>query len=194
MSSAQTKQCPVCGTHFAKPPGWSRTAWASVTCCSQQCRGVSMSGRINKPLTSRLVEYVSPEPNSGCHLWTGALNFYGYATSYWKGLRIGMHRVAFELANGPIPKGLSVCHSCDVRCCVNPAHLFLGTARDNHHDAIRKKRNSFGQRHGCSKLSDDDIAAIRASTVSSNVICRDFGVSGVTIRTIRRRDTWRHLP
>lgn len=59
------------------------------------------------------------------------------------------HRAAWELAHGrPVPDGMDVCHSCDVRHCVNPAHLFIGTAKDNIQDSIRKGRQFAWQRTG----------------------------------------------
>lgn len=55
-------------------------------------------------------------------------------------------RVAWELANGKISKGLFVCHHCDNPPCCNPSHLFLGTPRDNYMDAIRKGRIIYGKK------------------------------------------------
>lgn len=57
------------------------------------------------------------------------------------------HREAWKEANGPIPPGMLVCHSCDNRSCVEPTHLFLGTDKDNQHDSINKGRHS-SQREG----------------------------------------------
>ena len=88
--------------------------------------------------------YVMPEPNSGCHLWAGALNSRGKYPSY-RGQRA--HHVALMRAQGlvALPPGVEVCHTCDTPQCVNPDHLFLGTKSDNMRDAARKGRLA-GQR------------------------------------------------
>ena len=90
-------------------------------------------------------ENIQPEPNSGCWLWTGRVARNGYGT--WgggrSGERISAHRLAWQEANGPVPDGLQVLHRCDVRCCVNPEHLFLGTARENTRDMMAKGRARF---------------------------------------------------
>ena len=77
-----------------------------------------------------------PEPNTGCWLWLGFISPDGYGTRL-------AHRRAWELARGPIPDGMLVCHRCDVRHCVNPDHLFLGTHLDNMRDMIRKGRGGW---------------------------------------------------
>lgn len=56
----------------------------------------------------------------------------------------GAHRVSWRLHNGEIPKGMSVCHTCDIPLCVNPEHLFLGTALDNALDKVSKNRQRNG--------------------------------------------------
>ncbi len=80
----------------------------------------------------------------GCWLWVGAKqhNGYGYLHSGGHSIRkpLRAHRVSWELHNGPIPDGLRVLHSCDTPCCVNPAHLFLGTQSDNMKDCAAKGR------------------------------------------------------
>jgi hypothetical protein len=78
----------------------------------------------------------------GCWLWTGRINGGGYGEITQKtvpGIKL-THRLSWVLAHGPIPKGLLVCHHCDVRACVRPDHLFLGSHHDNLMDASRKGR------------------------------------------------------
>ena len=81
---------------------------------------------------------VIPEPNSGCWLWEGAQTTGGYGLVGRNGKLVYVHRLAWETTHGPIPKGLDVCHRCDVPACVNVGHLFLGTARDNALDMVTK--------------------------------------------------------
>jgi len=85
-------------------------------------------------------DYYEPCPTTGCYLWLGKLNSSGYASKYFGGKMELAHRIAWILENGAIPHGMQVLHRCDVRSCVNPDHLFLGTQRDNLRDAIRKGR------------------------------------------------------
>ena len=88
-------------------------------------------------LPERFWAKVSPEPNTGCFLWAGAVDRKGYgqyrAGSRRDGTRrtVRAHRLAYEELVGPIPEGLQIDHLCRVRCCVNPAHLEPVTNREN---------------------------------------------------------------
>jgi hypothetical protein len=84
-----------------------------------------------------------PEPNTGCLLWIGTTpcrHGYGRIRVIGRTSPVLVHRIAFELAHGPIPAGMKVCHCCDTPACLNPDHLFLGTQRDNLRDMYDKGR------------------------------------------------------
>jgi len=100
--------------------------------------------------------------DSDCWEWTGADSVNGYGRVNIKGRLLGAHRVAYAIAFGAIDKHLCVLHKCDNRRCCNPNHLFLGTQKDNFHDASRKGRisNKFGT-SAKKKLTDNQVYQIR---------------------------------
>ncbi len=76
-----------------------------------------------RSVMDRIEGLYSPEPNTGCWLWTGALNRAGYGLFHSRSGSNIAHRVSYELHRGPIPDGLTLDHLCRVRCCINPDHL-----------------------------------------------------------------------
>lgn len=80
-----------------------------------------------------------------CWLWTGCLGAGGYG-AFIMGRDQYAHRASWIFANGAIPDNLCVLHKCDTPACVNPAHLFLGTTKDNIEDRQRKGRQASGDR------------------------------------------------
>jgi hypothetical protein len=79
---------------------------------------------------------------SGCHVYTGSKTHNGYGRLAFRFKHYRAHRVSFELNFGPIPHGHQVCHKCDNPPCINPDHLFLGTAKDNALDRKIKGRGN----------------------------------------------------
>lgn len=134
-------------------------------------------------------------PIAGCWLWTAYLDKAGYGMFWLNGTMRLSHRVAFELFRGSIPQEKHVCHSCDVRSCVNPAHLWLGTNDENIKDKVRKQRQAFlrGENHPNAKLTAADVLTIRASVLSTKQLVDAYGLERSTIKKIRSRRLWGHL-
>ena len=165
-----------------------------------------------------LFDICQPEPNTGCWLWTGRLMDFGYGCvpGHKSGLHTA-HRLAWALANGPIPigsghHGTCVCHRCDTPSCCNPNHLFLGSMGDNNMDRVRKGRTASGNKNGAytkpdrvlrgtksgmAKLTDDDVLSIRKKYASGGVsqakLALEYGVNQTNIGFIVRGCTWKHV-
>jgi hypothetical protein len=121
-----------CENHYRKFRRWGTPTPALV----------GRAGRGIHPLDERF--WAKVDKSGDCWLWTGATyrNGYGNIQDYDRGRKVLVHRLSYEMAHGPIPEGLNVCHACDVRVCVNPAHLWLGTTADNMQDMVAKDRHS----------------------------------------------------
>jgi hypothetical protein len=140
-----------------------------------------------------------PEPNSGCLLWTGGVGSHGYGVFSYAGQPgLTAHRASWQVCRGPIPTGLHVLHKCDVRSCINPDHLFLGTHADNMADmtakGYRKARALRGEESNFSKLTGAQVRAIRADERPTKIIAASFAVSKSLVHQIRARLIWKHLP
>ena len=99
------------------------------------------------------------------------------------------HRAVWERANGPIPEGLVVRHSCDRGSCVVLEHMVLGTQGDNMRDKAERGR----ARNGQGKLTEDDVRAIRASTATNRELSKQYGVRMMHISAIRNHRAWRRV-
>lgn len=181
--------CEWCGKEFsdrASHVGMRHT-------CSDQCSHARLAAYTEARFWTFAEK--SPDPD-GCWIWTGLRRGpYGHFDGLTTG-RTSAHRAAYLFSKGAIPPGMVVCHSCDNKLCVNPAHLFLGTQLDNMRDLVAKGLFPHGERRGNSVLTDDKVREIRklfADGVTQAQIARQFGVNYNTIHSVVTRRTWTHL-
>ena len=120
-----------------------------------------------RSLADRFHEKYIVDENTGCWLWTASKNRLGYGMLMWwtngRGDRkaISAHRCSYMIHKGDIPEGVSVCHKCDVRHCVNPDHLFLGTHAENMEDCRAKGRRPKGESNPAAKLTKQERDIVR---------------------------------
>jgi len=141
------------------------------------------------------MDHVEANPN-GCIDWTGALDEFGYGLFRLDAQRIERaHRVALRSTGVAVNSADTVMHSCDRPCCVNPAHLSVGTRALNNADRDAKGRHVrlIGSDHGMARFSPQDILDIRASTESDTQLSARYSARRSTIHNIRARRTWKHL-
>lgn len=146
------------------------------------------------PLSEKIESSSVKIPESGCWIWMKSLNHQGYGkTCFGRGATLSAHRVSYEEKYGKIPNGLMALHSCDVRSCVNPDHVFLGTQQDNMTDKVNKKRQANGEKHGRSKLTKEQAFEAKFGTEKAASLSKRFGCSATIIRQIRNGYYWKHL-
>jgi len=118
-----SKTCVTCGAAFS--------GRKKQKACCLKCRRPAWYFAL-ADVKDRFMQHVSPEPNSGCWLWTGVIGPKGYGHGFiGKGRTRSAHRAAYELFVGPIPDGVEIDHKCRVRSCVNPKHFDLVPHRVN---------------------------------------------------------------
>lgn len=127
-----------------------------------------------------------------CWMWLAFTDHGGYG-KFRCDLSVWAHRVAWILTNGPMPAGKIILHSCDVRACVNPSHLRLGTAQENSSDCVSKKRHYFGERHSKAILTEELVRFIRLSDKTPKELSDQLGFSLVTISQARTGRTWKQV-
>jgi len=141
---------------------------------------------------------VEPDPFGGCLLWAGSLHESGYGIVSEDYGRTRAHRRSYEAEHGEIPDGLFICHKCDVRACVNPSHLFAGTAADNARDCVSKGRgtDNRGEKHGNAKLTREqalDVLRLAESGVTQAAIAEKYGMAQASISLIVTGKNWASL-
>jgi hypothetical protein len=179
------------------------------------CAGITFEGRVGFAMPQRRKEHgsgfrkrtdeefkedfwnrIKKGTDGECWTCTGATNAFGYGTMS-EGLA---HRTAYELTNGPIPKGLNILHRCDNRPCCNPSHLVVGTQAENVADCVSKNRHKGapGETNAAHLLTSEKVLEMRriykAGGKRYSDIAKDFGVSEPCASQAIRGYTWAHLP
>jgi len=166
----------------------------------------------------RFWSHVQKSNPDNCWLWSAYRDKIGYGRfaikqECGKYKSILAHRISFTLTSGTLPENLCVLHKCDNPPCVNPNHLFLGTLQDNIDDMVAKGRQSkglssgsytkpesrtYGERNGCSKLTNEQITEMRERYIKGNVTQKllgtEYGVDQSLISYIVNWKRWPHIP
>lgn len=168
----------------------------------RQTTGTTDDGpRAPASLETRLWRHTAKAGPDDCWLWTGGgrTGKYGLIQEGGRGSKMVLaHRVSWAIANGkPAPSDMVVMHSCDTPLCVNPAHLSLGTRKDNVDDMIAKGRKRtvapVGNENGKALLTPELVRYIRSSEKTHAALARELGVSFNAVRGVRIGRTWSHV-
>ena len=159
-----------------------------------------LTATVTRSLTpkERVLLYAVPDSDTQCWNWSGYVDRDGYGKLTLNNHPEMAHRVSWEAHFGPIQSGMFVCHRCDNPRCVNPAHLFVGTAKDNNDDMCSKGRaaRQQGEQHGAAKLTEKQALEIYRRANNGEIrrhLAREFGVSPMTISNIANGRRWRHV-
>ena len=134
-----------------------------------------------------------------CWLWQAYISPSGYGSFQFKQKPIPAYRFAYMMTHGDIFPGLCICHRCDVRACVNPQHLWVGTVWDNTHDAIEKQRMPRKRGDQCpwSKVTAAQVEEIRHAAqqgVPRRILAPQYGLSRSHLNALIRGVWWKHVP
>jgi hypothetical protein len=144
----------------------------------------------------RIEAKVERIPEGGCWVWMGTTTVRGYGQIISHNRKHYAHRASYQAFIGEIPKGMYVCHACDNVYCVNPAHLFLGTQKQNLEDMARKGRSTIGSKNSRAKLTEEQVKSIKKlinDGWTSSAIAKNFGVTAGCIAQIKRKERWNHV-
>ena len=141
----------------------------------------------------RILRNTSIDP-SGCWLWKGSKSVAGYGRIKFDDVRWAVHRLMAHINISDVAEDSVVCHRCDNPCCVNPEHLFIGTQKQNvdDRDAKGRRNQARGERQGSSKLSAEQVLAIRLDSRKQSVIAAEYGISRAHVGNLKANRAWKH--
>lgn len=182
----------MCATHLSR---WTRKGDVGPAGLLKSPDGAS---KIERLTTIGWSEIVRRDDLGACWEWRGSRYPNGYgAVSTPEGGVQGVHRSSYEVFVGSIPAGMLVCHKCDNRICLNPAHFFLGTHADNTADMTAKGRDMHGVKSITAKLTEKQVIEIRARAAAGGIFQRElaakYGVSRATIGRVLSGQSFRFV-
>lgn len=137
------------------------------------------------------------DEETGCLIWTGQRDKYGYGRFKLRGKPMKAHRVATELAGKSLGDDEDGLHSCDNPSCVDHEHLFAGTDVENMADMVAKGRSACGERHPSKKMTEELVAQLRfdhaTGAFNHSQLGARYGIGKGQARRIALRLGWRHI-
>lgn len=149
-----------------------------------------MAGKPKQSEVDRFMSHVHKH-DSGCWLWTAYRMKSGYGFFSTPVKNELSHRASYRLFKGQLDTR-DVMHQCDTPSCVNPNHLVLGTRLENMQDSKCKGRTCIGERHGRSKLTDEQVEFIRKSSKLQRKIAAEFGITQSHVSALKNGKKWQN--
>lgn len=171
----------------------------NVRYCSNNCR-FTWKKSSEEEKEKRIKELIdrNVDKSSGCWVWKGYKGKLGYSVVHYDNKPMQGHRASYLIYKGNIPKELQVCHTCDNRACLNPEHLYLGSAKDNARDRDQRgrKASTLGSKNGNNKLCENQVVQIKKMLNEGKTlpeIAKYFPVTKSNIWCIKKGISWSHV-